>query len=82
MSPADPRCRRVGHSIIKAGGDPQVEITVPLVGSVMELHLIRDETDGVLDAWFSTHRCEAALVRPASRCTVPLVSRCVSGPVA
>jgi pyruvate,orthophosphate dikinase len=33
---------------IKAGGDPQVEIMVPLVGSVMELHLIRDETDGVL----------------------------------
>ena len=32
----------------KAGGDPQVEIMVPLVGSVMELHLIRDEADGVL----------------------------------
>ena len=30
---------------IKAGGDPQVEIMVPLVGSVMELHLIRDEAD-------------------------------------
>jgi pyruvate,orthophosphate dikinase len=33
---------------IRAGGDPQVEIMVPLVGSVMELHLIRDETDRVL----------------------------------
>ena len=33
---------------IKAGGDPQVEIMVPLVGSVMELHLIRDEADRVL----------------------------------
>ena len=33
---------------IKAGGDPQVEIMVPLVGSVMELHLIRDEADAVL----------------------------------
>jgi pyruvate,orthophosphate dikinase len=33
---------------IKAGGDPQVEIMVPLVGSVMELHLIRDEADTVL----------------------------------
>ncbi|GAA2900164.1 pyruvate, phosphate dikinase [Pseudonocardia halophobica] len=33
---------------IKAGGRPQVEIMVPLVGSVMELHLIRDETDGIL----------------------------------
>ncbi|SDX66985.1 pyruvate phosphate dikinase [Geodermatophilus africanus] len=33
---------------IKAGGRPMVEIMVPLVGSVMELHLIRDETDGVL----------------------------------
>jgi pyruvate,orthophosphate dikinase len=33
---------------IKAGGNPQVEIMVPLVGSVMELHLIRDEADSVL----------------------------------
>ncbi|MEU7812467.1 pyruvate, phosphate dikinase [Pseudonocardia sp. NPDC049154] len=33
---------------IKAGDRPQVEIMVPLVGSVMELHLIRDETDGIL----------------------------------
>jgi pyruvate,orthophosphate dikinase len=33
---------------VLAGGDPQVEIMVPLVGSVMELHLIRDEADAVL----------------------------------
>ena len=33
---------------IKAGGDPQVEIMVPLVVSVMELHLIADETDGIV----------------------------------
>jgi pyruvate,orthophosphate dikinase len=33
---------------IKAGGDPRVEIMVPLVGSVMELHLIADETDGIV----------------------------------
>jgi pyruvate,orthophosphate dikinase len=33
---------------IKAGGDPQVEIMVPLIGSVMELHLIRDQADAVL----------------------------------
>jgi pyruvate,orthophosphate dikinase len=31
-----------------AGGDPRVEIMVPLVGSVMELHLVRDEIDGVV----------------------------------
>ncbi|GAA4877563.1 pyruvate, phosphate dikinase [Pseudonocardia benzenivorans] len=31
-----------------AGGDPRVEIMVPLVGSVMELHLIRDEIDGIV----------------------------------
>ncbi|WP_297654859.1 pyruvate, phosphate dikinase [Pseudonocardia sp.] len=30
------------------GGTPQVEIMVPLVGSVMELHLIRDEIDGLI----------------------------------
>jgi pyruvate,orthophosphate dikinase len=34
---------------IKAGGNPMVEIMVPLVGSVMELHLVRDETDGIID---------------------------------
>jgi len=33
---------------LAAGGDPRVEIMVPLVGSVMELHLIRDETGGVI----------------------------------
>ncbi|GAA1276241.1 pyruvate, phosphate dikinase [Pseudonocardia aurantiaca] len=33
---------------IKEGGRPEVEIMVPLVGSVMELHLIRDETDGII----------------------------------
>ena len=33
---------------IRAGGDPQVEIMVPLVGSVMELHLIRDEIDAII----------------------------------
>jgi pyruvate, orthophosphate dikinase len=31
-----------------AGADPRVEIMVPLVGSVMELFLIRDEADGIL----------------------------------
>ncbi|HEY3260652.1 MAG TPA: pyruvate, phosphate dikinase [Pseudonocardiaceae bacterium] len=35
-------------SLIKAGGRPVVEIMVPLVASVMELHLIRDETDAIL----------------------------------
>ncbi len=33
---------------IKAGGTPVVEIMVPLVGSVMELHLIRDEADAIV----------------------------------
>jgi pyruvate, orthophosphate dikinase len=33
---------------IKDGGDPHVEIMVPLIASVMELHLIRDEADGIL----------------------------------
>jgi pyruvate,orthophosphate dikinase len=33
---------------IKAGGNPMVEIMVPLVGSVMELHLVADETDGIV----------------------------------
>jgi pyruvate, orthophosphate dikinase len=33
---------------VKAGGSPMPEIMVPLVGSVMELHLIRDEADAIL----------------------------------
>ena len=33
---------------ILAGGDPKAEIMVPLVGSVMELHLVRDETERIL----------------------------------
>ncbi len=34
---------------LRAGGHPSVEIMVPLVGSVMELHLIKDEIDAILD---------------------------------
>ncbi len=30
---------------IKAGGNPQAEIMVPLAASVMELHLVRDEAE-------------------------------------
>jgi pyruvate,orthophosphate dikinase len=33
---------------VKAGGTPKVEIMVPLVGSVMELFLVRDEADTIL----------------------------------
>jgi pyruvate, orthophosphate dikinase len=33
---------------VQQGGRPLVEIMVPLVGSVMELHLIRDEIDGII----------------------------------
>lgn len=33
---------------MRAGGNPMVEIMIPLVGSVMELHLIRDEMDVLL----------------------------------
>ena len=34
--------------LIKAGKDPRPEIMVPLVGSVMELHIIKDEAQGIL----------------------------------
>src|SRR6478752_4006040 len=34
--------------LILEGKDPQVEIMVPLVGSVMELHLVRDEAEEIL----------------------------------
>ena len=35
-------------ALVKAGRNPHVEIMVPLVGSVMELFLVRDETDGII----------------------------------
>ena len=44
----------------RAGGDPRAEIMVPLVGSVMELHLVRDEADA------SSPRSPT---EPASPCT-------------
>jgi pyruvate,orthophosphate dikinase len=34
---------------VHAGGRPEVEIMVPLVGSVMELQLIKDEIEAILD---------------------------------
>ena len=40
---------------VEAGGHPQVEIMVPLVGSVMELYLVRDEAD---------HSSEVSAPRP------------------
>ena len=46
---------------VEAGKHPKVEIMVPLVGSVMELHLVRDETDAADQA--------ARAPRPASTCT-------------
>ena len=33
---------------LAAGKNPKVEIMVPLVGSVMELHLVRDEAERIL----------------------------------
>jgi pyruvate,orthophosphate dikinase len=37
------------------GRDPRVEIMVPLVGSVMELHLIREEAQTILDEVSAAH---------------------------
>ena len=46
---AGPRGRRGGGGRgRRRAANPQVEIMVPLVGSVMELHLIRDQADTVL----------------------------------
>ena len=44
---------------LEAGKTPMVEIMVPLVGSVMELHLVRDEAEGIL--------AEVAAARGVSR---------------
>ena len=48
-------------SRIKAGGDPHPEIMVPLVGSVMELHLIRDEADAILAEVAETEGVDMAI---------------------
>ncbi|CCH78318.1 Pyruvate, phosphate dikinase [Nostocoides japonicum T1-X7] len=34
---------------LEAGGHPHPEIMVPLVGSLMELHLVGDETEGIVE---------------------------------
>ncbi len=39
---------RAAAQRVKDGGQPMPEIMVPLVGSVMELHLVRDEVDEIL----------------------------------
>jgi pyruvate, orthophosphate dikinase len=39
----------------KAGGDPQPEIMIPLVGAVQELEVIREEAEGVLRAVAAEH---------------------------
>ncbi len=39
---------RAAAQRVKDGGRPMPEIMVPLVGSVMELHLVRDEVDAIL----------------------------------
>jgi pyruvate,orthophosphate dikinase len=40
---------------MRTGGDPRPEIMVPLVGSVMELHLMRDEIDELLRGLSDEH---------------------------
>ena len=52
--------RAVGEAacdLIEAGKDPKIEIMVPLVGSVMELHLVRDESEAILAEISCRPRC-------------------------
>jgi pyruvate,orthophosphate dikinase len=46
---------------IKAGGRPRPEIMVPLVGSAMELHLIRDDTDHIVAEVAATEGVELTI---------------------
>jgi len=46
---------------VKAGGSPLAEIMVPLVGSVMELQLVRDETDAILGEVARTEGVELSI---------------------
>ena len=45
-------------SRLAAGGEPRVEIMVPLVGSWMELHLVRDELESVVADVAAEHDIE------------------------
>jgi pyruvate, orthophosphate dikinase len=45
----------------KAGGSPVAEIMVPLVGSVMELQLVREETDAILAEVAATEGVELSI---------------------
>jgi pyruvate,orthophosphate dikinase len=44
--------------LVKAGKDPRPEIMVPLVGSVMELYLVRDEARGIIAEVEQAHGVE------------------------
>ena len=48
LQPLLERILRHACDLIGAGKDPKIEIMVPLVGSVMELHLVRDESEAIL----------------------------------
>jgi pyruvate,orthophosphate dikinase len=46
---------------LTAGGDPRAEVMVPLVGSVMELHLVRDESERILAEVGTAHGIDLTL---------------------
>lgn len=48
-------------SRVAAGGHPHAEIMVPLVGSVMELHLVRDEATRIMAEVSKDHGVQIAL---------------------
>ena len=52
--------------LVLDGHDPKVEIMVPLVGSVRELHIIRDEAETIL-AEVTDRRAASCWVRSAPR---------------
>jgi pyruvate, orthophosphate dikinase len=41
----------------RMGGDPKAEIMIPLVGSIQELELIKDEAEGVLQEVAAANKC-------------------------
>ncbi|GAA4418657.1 pyruvate, phosphate dikinase [Georgenia halophila] len=53
----------------RAGGDPRPEIMVPLVGSVREMQIVRDEAEEVLD---EVCRSSGELLEPPIGCMIEL----------
>lgn len=57
--------------LIKQGRKPRVEIMVPLIGSVMELHLVRDEAETIIAEVAAEHGLHELSIRIGTMIELP-----------